>query len=226
MELILFILSIYFVIFLFALLRETTFNMVFSLILVFLIACILLFNFQFYFLGFVVLIIYLGAIAVLFLFMVMLFDRSEYKIFSLQNGLKNKSYKMIIFCFLISFLLSFSFFFLLNFVEIFELNPYTPEDLKHLKLAISLLTKEKIQSLPLFLGVNTTYESFNIYSNFSDAELIGFDLYLKYFFLLLMSGLGLLIAMIGCIIITKSSFLDKFERKNQQIETQLSRFKI
>ena len=229
MEFILILFSLYFITFLFAVLRETTFSMVFSLIVVFFIACILVFNLGFYFLGFMILIIYLGAIAVLFLFMVMLFDRAEYKIFTLEYT-SNKKYINIFFCLMGSICLSFLIFYLLDFFDAsIENISYTKEDLTNLKSALFLFNNYNLSAydnVSLFIGSNYSYETFNLNSNFSDAELIGFDLYIKYFFLLIMSGLGLLVAMIGCIIITKSSFLDKFERRTQRIEKQLSRFKI
>jgi len=216
------ILLSYFSFFLFALLRETTFSMVFSLIIVFMLACILVFNFKFYFLGFMILIIYLGAIAVLFLFMVMLFDRAEYKIFSVTSK-NNKSYLFLFISFLFSLLLTFLIFYILYQDVICTSGCYME------KVRFFLKDYNSIYSyINLFFGhrISSLNENFNIFLECTDAQLIGIELFQKYFFLLFMSGLGLLVAMIGCILITKSSFLDKFQRRNQSIEKQLSRFKI
>lgn len=238
----------YLLAFVFTLLRETTFSMVFSLIIVFIIACLFLFKINFVFLGFMILIIYIGAIAVLFLFMVMLFDRTEYK--KQQKFEKSSKLKICGLAFFGFSLITFLFFnvMVLDFYN-FDFNTFTlksnlfkniSEKILHntggITMPVDLIQKHADRVFPengqnqqsvagaglgKFFG-HLDYVTFYC----SDVWVIGSVLYKKYFILLIMSGFGLLVAMMGCILITKSSFMDKFNRKNQKIEKQLSRFKI
>jgi NADH-quinone oxidoreductase subunit J len=206
---------IYVVLFFFAVAQETTFSMVFSLILVFLVACFLVISLGFEFLGYLILIVYIGAIAVLFLFMVMLFDRSEYKMFNLVT---TRESKMIIF--ILSLVLSMSFPVLFyDFVHSYPIleNQLTPESIHFL---FGGKGGEEIRTGAF--SHDSKFETINI----TDIELIGLSLYSDFFIPFLLAGFGLLIAMIGCIILTRNSFLKTKVRKTQVIEDQLNRYKL
>jgi NADH:ubiquinone oxidoreductase subunit 6 (subunit J) len=270
-HLILFLIAIYIFLFIFCVIQEKTFLMVFSLIMVFIVACFLVITLKFEFLGFLILIIYVGAIAVLFLFMVMLFDRAEYKIFNFKKI--SKFYK--IFSFFLSMLLTFIVLFFLfevlhstiesensGYSSFYEKNNYflfksylTFLNNNYLNRDIELIFfSDILKSLDFLQNLSTEVNSIDISvinnfflqddsyiyikkflghdllnnkkSNFTDIELVGLNLYYNYFIILFIGGLGLLVAMIGCILITKSSILNKIPRKSQIIEEQLSRFKI
>lgn len=218
----------YLFLFIFAVIQETTFAMVFSLILVFLVACFLVISLGFEFLGYLILIVYVGAIAVLFLFMVMLFDRSEYKMFG-SNVLRENKFLIVFLCILLALSISISLFeFIFDYRLLLNLDwdktiKFVPSSSCSSKTFINLDVTENSFLLDRFLGahcINST--SINI----SDIELVGLSIYTDFFIPLLLAGFGLLVAMIGCIILTRSSFLKKKFRKTQVIEDQLNRFKL
>lgn len=213
----------YLSLFIFAVIQETTFAMVFSLILVFLVACFLVISLGFEFLGYLILIVYVGAIAVLFLFMVMLFDRSEYKMFNIKP-LKENRFLITVLCILLSLFISNSFF---DFIFTSNSELLTSDHIGLRRLNHNLhinhgtdidLIKTKFIETP-----HNTHKSL-IY--ITDIELVGLSLYSDFFIPLLLAGFGLLVAMIGCIILTRSSFLKKKFRKTQVIEDQLNRYKL
>jgi NADH:ubiquinone oxidoreductase subunit 6 (subunit J) len=213
----------YLFLFIFAVIQETTFSMVFSLILVFLVACFLVISLGFEFLGYLILIVYVGAIAVLFLFMVMLFDRSEYKMFGLTSIKESKSL-IIVMCLLFAMAISILFFdFIFDYPLIRELN--ANESVKFLSYT-SDAKNNVLESNFLLERFFITHQNNVSVINISDIELLGLSLYTDFFIPLLLAGFGLLVAMIGCIILTRTSFLKKKFRKTQIIEDQLNRFKL
>jgi NADH:ubiquinone oxidoreductase subunit 6 (subunit J) len=179
-----------------------------------------------------ILIIYIGAIAVLFLFMVMLFDRTEYKkIIKFEQSSNLIIFLLALFAFVIGGFL----FVNILVIDLFNFDFSTLEFTKK-KLgfdAVPVLKKYAFRVFPengLLIseaGLGKFFSHSKIAQmDCPDVYLIGKFLYTKYFILLIIAGFGLLVAMMGCILITKSSFMDKFNRKNQKIEKQLSRFKI
>nr|UAD89801.1 NADH dehydrogenase subunit 6 [Gracilaria salicornia] len=137
------------------------------------------------FLSFMLLIVYVGAIAVLFLFVVMMLN--------IKKTVREQSFFAIapigltIFCILFTHLLS-----------IFD------------NLNISYLKQEKL------VWISWISESTNI----TNIQAVGNVLYTKYCFLFVLSGLILLIAMIGAIVLTMHQRTDV---KKQKIELQLNR---
>ena len=131
------------------------------------------------FIGMIMLIVYVGAVAVLFLFVVMMLDINFVK---LREG----------------FLQYLPFGLLLGIVLIIE-------------LGILFLTKN-------FPNTSTFKEDyFSNFSNVENTKLIGSVLYTKYFFLFQVSGIILLVAMIGSITLT---LRNKDRSKKQVISEQ------
>jgi NADH-quinone oxidoreductase subunit J len=197
--------------FIFTVIQESTFIMIFSLISVFLLASGCLIYCSFEFLGYLLLIVYVGAVAVLFVFMVILFDKSEYQIFFEQKTIKENR--------------------ILIFISVYFSSIFI----------VLLLGLNFILDYPFFFNY---IDEFNfLYSNFiynylfpdqnpidlstiSDIHSIGLVLYTDYFFSFILSGLGLLIAMIGSILITRNYYTrvdDKSKRKIQKAENQIAR---
>ena len=131
------------------------------------------------FLGMIMLIVYVGAVAVLFLFVVMMLDINFVK---LREG----------------FLQYLPFGLLLGIVLIIE-------------LGILFLTK----NFPNASSFKADY--FSNFSNVENTKLIGSVLYTKYFFLFQVSGIILLVAMIGSITLT---LRNKDRSKKQVISEQ------
>jgi NADH-quinone oxidoreductase subunit J len=203
--------SLFCLMFIFTVIQESTFIMIFSLISVFLLASGCLIYCSFEFLGYLLLIVYVGAVAVLFVFMVILFDKSEYQIFFEQKTIKENR--------------------ILIFISVYFSSIFI----------VLLLGLNFILDYPFFFNY---IDEFNfLYSNFiynylfpdqnpidlstiSDIHSIGLVLYTDYFFSFILSGLGLLIAMIGSILITRNYYTrvdDKSKRKIQKAENQIAR---
>jgi NADH-quinone oxidoreductase subunit J len=212
--------TLYLLLFFFAVVQETTFAMVFSLICVFLVACFLVIYLGFEFLGYLILIVYVGAIAVLFLFMVMLFDRAEYKIFNISGSRSNR-----IFAVLVSFIIAFLIVSNLSYFISADLNKpdFSSEQIRNLKSIFYCLDPVNMKYVDKLFGAHVEVK-YPIH--ITDIQLIGFQLYTDFWISLIIAGFGLLVAMIGCIILTRLSPLVKKNHKNQQIENQLSRFKL
>nr|AHX02549.1 NADH dehydrogenase subunit 6 [Sebdenia flabellata] len=137
------------------------------------------------FLSFMLLIVYVGAIAVLFLFVVMMLNVKT-------ESTKLSSFSIIpigvlIFCVIFSQFLSLT-------------NEFNLFDLKQTQL----------------IWVSWILEKDNI----TNVETIGNTLYTHYSFLFLLSGLILLVAMIGAIVLTMHQRTDV---KKQKVELQLTR---
>nr|AHZ58235.1 NADH dehydrogenase subunit 6 [Gracilaria vermiculophylla] len=155
------------------------------LILVFCNVAGLLLLFGAEFLSFMLLIVYVGAIAVLFLFVVMMLN------------VKKSSINRDLFSVLP---IGISIFFVL-FSQLFGVFN---------KLNISTLKQNKL------IWVSWISES----NNLMNIQVIGSVLYTKYCFLFILSGLILLVAMIGAIVLTMHQRTDV---KKQKIELQLNR---
>jgi len=185
--------------------------MIFSLISVFLLASGCLIYCSFEFLGYLLLIVYVGAVAVLFVFMVILFDKSEYQIFFEQKTIKENRLLIFVSTYFISvfiilllalnFILDYPFFF--NYLEDFDFL-YSNYIYNYLFPDRNIINLVKV----------------------SDIHSIGLVLYTDYFFSFILAGLGLLISMIGAILITRNYYTrvcDKSKRKIQKSENQIAR---
>jgi len=155
---------------------------VLCLILAFLNAAIILLLLEVDFLGIAFMVIYVGAIAILFLFCVMMLNIKRY-IFDEKGS------------YLISSLLGFIFF-LETFIAVFKVFSYFPED-------------------------DDSEFSFFTFDSLDDINTMGQILYNYYVSCFLISGLVLLVAMIGSIVLTLN-FTSR--RKSELIYRQLARF--
>lgn len=242
--------SLYVTLFLVAVVQETTFAMVFSLVMAFLIACFLVISLGFEFLGYLILIVYVGAIAVLFLFMVMLFDRAEYKLFGItRTNFRINRFDIFLIALyfgtvmttLLLFGLGFSSFSFcsLTFNSVCEtvvsnvayMTPAKFDDLQiafleHMPQQYSLLESQLLKPTTMEITKLSTNRTVSNIQILSDIELLGLNLYNNYFIAVLLAGLGLLVSMIGCILVTKSPVIKRRSKRTQVISEQLSRFKI
>jgi len=204
-------LILFFILFVLTVIQESTFIMIFSLISVFLLASAGLIYFSFEFLGYLLLIIYVGAVAVLFVFMVMLFDKSEYQIFQEARLAKENKFLIFVSSYFLSMILILILVLHLNFKFYYFLNYLDDLDFLYSNYIFNYL-------LP-----NSNTINLHIVS---DVHAIGLVLYTDYFFPFILAGFGLLIAMVGAILITKNVYtriIDKSKRKLQSSEQQLSR---
>ena len=152
-----------------------------ALILVFLLTAVFLLSMQIQFLAFIYLIIYIGAIAILFLFVIMLFNLRSLK----KSDLKIKDFNFLS----ISFKLYFFFgvkFFLVIVLDIWNLIEYNS-----------------------YINTYAVYNKFDIqyfltYVNW-DILLFGNLFYTYYSYLFLISGLVLLTSMVGSIVLALST---------------------
>jgi len=206
-------LILFFILFVFTVIQESTFIMIFSLISVFLLASAGLIYFSFEFLGYLLLIIYVGAVAVLFVFMVMLFDKSEYQIFQEARLAKENKFLIFVSSYFLSMILILILVLHLNFKFYYFFNYLDDLDFLYSNYIFNYL-------LP-----NSNSNTINLHV-VSDVHAIGLVLYTDYFFPFILAGFGLLIAMIGAILITRNVYtriIDKSKRKLQSSEQQLSR---
>lgn len=167
---------------------------VFSLILSFLSSSLLLFILNTDFLALMFIIIYVGAIAVLFLFIIMMLN---IKIIGISYEDKKKL-NLSIFFILLFFI--FLFFLLDNF---FSLNNYY------------ILFKNNIFSLDILSSLNFNFLN---YESFNNIDVFGQILYNYFLISFLIVGIILLVGLIGAIVLTF-----KFKKKNQKSSYQLSR---
>ena len=137
------------------------------------------------FLAFMLLIVYVGAIAVLFLFVVMMLN------------IKSSPFKFNFFS-IVPLGLLFSIVFLAQVVNISD------------QLCIVDLNQNNLVWISWFLEEN----------NLTNIEAVGYVLYTHYSLLFLLSGMVLLVAMIGVIVLTLHQRTDV---KKQKIELQLTR---
>lgn len=190
-------LGIFLLFFFFSVLHESIYISIFFLISLFLISSFLFIMSGIEFVGFLYLIVYVGAVAVLFLFMVMLFDRTEYVIFGRSTVFSFE--KLIYSGFLLFLSLAISFFFRV-FLGEFDYNDYL---VCKGELEISIFEESQI--------------------GFSNIENIGSVLY-GYFFIGIIGGsVVLLLGMIGSIFLTQAVMSTLFNYKHQDIKSQLLR---
>nr|YP_010394046.1 NADH dehydrogenase subunit 6 [Peronospora belbahrii]DAZ88054.1 TPA_asm: NADH dehydrogenase subunit 6 [Peronospora belbahrii] len=190
----------------------------FFLILVFINSTGLLLISEIEFLSIMLIIIYVGAITVLFLFVIMMLDVN---ILVNKNKINNNfGYLPII------FLISFIFF-----LETFTM--FSKVFTSYYHLINNSFFNQKVNTLFFFRhhSVKGTFEIFvdvkpflknfiNQLDIISNIETIGQILYSYYFFFFLASGIILLIALIGAVTLTKKERKKKFK---QNIYKQLSR---
>lgn len=143
------------------------------LILTFFNSAILLFLFCAEFLSLTFIIIYVGAVAVLFLFVIMMLN-----VKIAENNTKTKILKKVDFVFV---LLGFHFFFL-TFLLMYK-----------------TLTLNSIGS---FLPYYRYWENLFIFDSLSNIDVLGQTLFNEFFFCFLIAGFILLIALIGAIVLT------------------------
>jgi NADH-quinone oxidoreductase subunit J len=193
-------LSIVFIILLFAsIIHESIFFSIFFLIALFFCSSFIFILLGFEFIGFLYLIVYVGAVAVLFLFMVMLFDKSEYLFFSTQSHLNLEDKIVYQICgFLFASYYAFILFLFLN--------------TSHIDMDFSYLDENNL----LFLNNATNLQS------------LGFLLYNYFYIALIGAALILLIGMIGAIVLTQRFFFidSSSKHKHQDIKQQLFRQRI
>ena len=181
--------------------RNPIFSVLFLIFSFFNVSCILfLFNFEFLPVSFLV--IYVGAVGVLFLFVLMMLN---IKLAELNNN--NFSYLPL------AFILGALFICELLFLSRFELNLL---NLFH-ESALTFLS-----DYTNFWLIN--YEFLEFLGSFSNIKVISYALYTNYLYNFLLSGIILLLAMIAAIVLTLQK---KFVTKSQNIYNQILRdFKV
>ena len=176
-------------------------NPIFSvlfLILAFFNASGLLFIINIEFLPIAFIVIYVGAVAVLFLFVLMMLN---IKLAELLET--NSNFYPIAFLFLILFVIE------LFFLMLFEFE------------SIELFQRNSLFFLSDFLNMQVTNLNFtNFFELRNNLTSISHALYVKFFFEFLISGLVLLLAMIGTIVLTLQK---RFINKTQNIYYQVLR---
>ena len=152
-----------------------------SLIVVFFCTAVFLLSINISFLAMIYLIIYIGAIAILFLFVIMMFNLRELK----QRSAEINDYSFLSFSFFVYFLILWKFYSLIldNISKDLEYDKY-----------FSDFAKNNFDSLQYYL----TYQHL-------DTLLFGTLLYEYYSFLFILSGLLLLTSMLGSIILALST---------------------
>lgn len=198
--------------FLLSILHESIFFSIFFLIAFFLVTSFVFILLGFEFIGFLYLIVYVGAIAVLFLFMVMLFDKSEYLFFS--NSAENKLFReerSILIFGSTGFSLILGFFLLILF-----------ENLNEVSFFDFSFFNEGVMKAP-FVQEASYMESFmNLGTN---LQRIGFLLYYYYFYSVIGAAVVLLVGMVGAITLTQTYFRGDSYKKHQEIKDQITRRK-
>lgn len=198
------ILTLFILFFFFSVLHESIYISIFFLISLFLLSSFLFLMSGLEFVGFLYLIVYVGAVAVLFLFMVMLFDRTEYVIFDRQNVDKT------VFISNILMIISFSFTVLLAFDFVFFNSG-------------NFVLQDKIQGFFNIFFENRVSLILSLSDSYSSIEAIGILLYDYFFIALLGASLVLLLGMVGAIVLTQNVNLFGQFYKHQEIKEQLIR---
>jgi len=191
-----------------SIIHESIFFSIFFLIALFLVSSFLFILLGFEFIGFLYLIVYVGAIAVLFLFMVMLFDKSEYLFFSKSS--KKFSEKVSLNLTAIGVSLVFVVKFLLILKNFDSVEEYI--FLENFNIDI----------------VDVKYDelSDNFLNGGSNLQKIGFILYKFFYIGVFGAALVLLVGMIGAILLTQSFFFGHRQKKHQEIRDQIVRKRI
>jgi len=169
------------------------------LINVFLLGSILLFNLNVEFFGLIFFMVYIGAIVVLFLFVVMMLDIKVSSVFKNVNSIF--SYKnLIIFFIAIEF-----FFFILEDVQITDYLFFIQKNLSN-NITFTFFTEY--------------YDFFAILQKSSHLEVLGRFIYKHYLFAFLLSSILLYIAMVGAIVLTLDhSNYKKTKMQNASVQT-------
>jgi NADH-quinone oxidoreductase subunit J len=201
-----FVFSLLFIVFfIFSLIHESIFFSIFFLICLFLISSFLFILLGFEFIGFLYLIVYVGAIAVLFLFMVMLFDKSEYLFFS--NDVKGFSddksdlLSMSLGIALVWFVLLYSSF--ISVENVLVSNIYSNK---------TFIENFLVLDLPFNTG--------------SNLQRIGSVLYDYFSLTVIGAGVVLLVGMVGAITLTQTFFFGEKFKRHQEIKDQIVRKKL
>lgn len=174
-------------------------NSIISLIIVFFNSVIILMAYEVEFLAMIFLIVYIGAIAVLFLFVVYMLN---IKILELQE--LNSKYLQGIFLSLLLFSIS------LSIYVLFYNNSFNSY----------VGTNDAISSIKLYANYELNWLNFNFFFYGDNLFFIAILLYSHYYIILMVLGLILLIAMIGSIVLTSSKTVNI---KEQVLFTQIKR---
>jgi NADH:ubiquinone oxidoreductase subunit 6 (subunit J) len=194
--------------------HESIFFSIFFLIALFLVSSFLFLLLGFEFIGFLYLIVYVGAIAVLFLFMVMLFDKSEYLFFSTdyeKSELKEERNLLLYSSFPLSFIFGFFLFVSFSNLDILCFYNYPFGDLFFSApfSRDSFIEDSLLINMPFNLGTN--------------LQRVGFLLYTYFSLSVLGAGVVLLVGMIGAIVLTQTFFFGGRFKKHQEIKDQIVR---
>jgi NADH-quinone oxidoreductase subunit J len=194
------LLTLFFLCFFFGILHESVFVSVFFLISLFLVSSFIFILSGFEFIGFLYLIVYVGAVAVLFLFMVMLFDKSEYLFFIPEKKLTlfNK------WAFILVSIYLFDFF---NFV------------------LLEFLVSDNLGNVSSIVGPSI-YLTESVLVFFNNLEAIGSVLYSYFILEFLGAGIILLLGMVGAIVLTQMVPLNITMFKHQDIKSQVLRKRV
>jgi NADH:ubiquinone oxidoreductase subunit 6 (subunit J) len=193
-----FCLSLFLIIFsLFVFFQGNPIYSVLFLILCFISAAFILIIFKINFLGLAYIMVYVGAIAILFLFIIMMINiRNNYRIFNLFDYF--------------IFFLSIGVLFFTYTIEKYKLILY----LKEIQL-LNNINEEFI------LKLNNLKETFNYENIYSEIQIFGQILYIEYGVHLLIIGFLLLVTLIGSIFLTLN--LEDVNLKKNKDYKQLSR---
>lgn len=177
--------------------KNPIFSILFLILCFFNVSCILfLFNFEFLPISFIV--IYVGAIAVLFLFILMMIN------LKLAELIENQiHFWPLILCFCVVF--------------IFEL--VTLFNLKFSFLNI-YQTTSAIFLVDFLNNLNTNIYFSNLLFHYSNIKIVAYALFNSYLYCFLLCSFVLFLAMVGAIILTLQK---KFITKNQNIYIQISK---
>jgi len=160
-------------------------NSIISLIIVFFNSVIILMAYEVDFLAMIFLIVYIGAIAVLFLFVVYMLN---IKILELQE--LNSKYLQGIFLSLIFFIVSIAVYKLFYFLPITLLGNYEINNI--------------VNNSQFYINYELNWLNYSLFFYGDNLFFIALLLYSHYYFILMILGLILLVAMLGSIILTSS----------------------
>jgi NADH-quinone oxidoreductase subunit J len=178
--------------------HQSIFFSIFFLIALFFCSSFLFILLGFEFIGFLYLIVYVGAVAVLFLFMVMLFDKSEYLFFYSDT---HEGFLFKFFYQALGLVVAFSHFFALTFLLDFT-------------------------SFSFVEGVDLIESNHIFFAFGSNLQRIGLLLYTYFFFALLGGAMVLLVGMVGAIVLTQRFFFVESHTKHQNIKDQILRKRV
>lgn len=166
------------------------------------------------FFALIFLVVYVGAIAVLFLFVIMMLSIKD-----AESSEKRLRYLPIGGVLAIGF--GFLIFLIVDNDFIGAMNVLQYENLNLVEISGASLTPS---------GYSTWIEWSKLSSTWSNIETVGLYLYTYYFFFFLIASIVLLVAMIGAIVLTMSKKVDRqqqkvFKQNNREFALTVSRFK-